>query len=76
MRVNVREVRRRLSEILDRVEAGEEIAITRRGRVVSKMVSATPRDRLPSLTQARQRLAMSGTPLSRVVIDERKDNRG
>ena len=37
-----REVQRGLSEILDRVERGEEITITRRGKVVARLVPATP----------------------------------
>ena len=32
------EARSRLGRLLDRVEAGEEVAITRRGKVVARMV--------------------------------------
>ena len=36
--VNVKETRRQLKTLLDRVEAGETIAIARRGEVVAKLV--------------------------------------
>ena len=34
------EAKNRLSELINRVEAGEEIAITRRGKVVARLVPA------------------------------------
>ena len=37
---SVAEAKSRLSELLDRVEAGEEILITRRGRAIAKVESA------------------------------------
>jgi prevent-host-death family protein len=36
------EAKNRLSELINRVEQGEEIAITRRGKVVARLVPATP----------------------------------
>jgi prevent-host-death family protein len=38
MKLNVRETRERLSRLLDAVAAGEEVTITRRGRVAAKLV--------------------------------------
>ena len=38
------EAKNRLSELINRVEAGEEIAITRRGKVVARLVPAAPVD--------------------------------
>jgi prevent-host-death family protein len=37
------EAKNRLSELLQRVERGEEVVITRRGRAVAKLVPASPR---------------------------------
>ena len=37
------EAKNRLSELLQRVERGEEVVITRRGRAVAKLVPALPR---------------------------------
>ncbi len=38
--VDVFEAKTKLGQLLDRVEAGEEIVITRRGKVVAKLVQA------------------------------------
>ncbi len=37
------EAKNKLGQLLDRVEAGEEIVITRRGKPVAKLVSPVPR---------------------------------
>ncbi|MDN5871312.1 MAG: type II toxin-antitoxin system prevent-host-death family antitoxin [Nitrococcus sp.] len=46
-KVNVREARERIGLLLDAVEAGEEVVITRRGRPVARLsgVGDTGRDR-------------------------------
>ena len=46
--VAIFEAKNRLSELINRVEAGEEIAITRRGKVVARLVP-------PALEEADQR---------------------
>jgi len=47
----------RLSRLIELVEAGEEVTITKRGRPVVKLVSASPaRQQLPSLADLRARL--------------------
>ena len=38
------EAKNRLSELIHRVEAGEEIAITRRGKVVARLVPPAPEE--------------------------------
>ncbi|MGH7859735.1 MAG: type II toxin-antitoxin system Phd/YefM family antitoxin [Candidatus Binatia bacterium] len=40
--VNVRELQREVGAILDRVERGESLEITRRGRPVARIVPTTP----------------------------------
>lgn len=53
-RVGVRELKGRLSQYLNRVKAGESLAITERGRVIGRIVPATasPEDTLMMLAQA------------------------
>lgn len=48
MEVSVRELKDRLSEYLRRVEAGEEVVVTSRGRAVARLAAprASPRRRL------------------------------
>jgi prevent-host-death family protein len=42
-RVNAQGAKARLPELLDRVERGEQIAITRKGRTVARLVPHEPR---------------------------------
>ncbi|MGH9577176.1 MAG: type II toxin-antitoxin system Phd/YefM family antitoxin, partial [Terriglobales bacterium] len=51
------EAKAKLSEIVDKVEAGEEVVITRRGRPVAHMTSARkPLQRVQSLADLRANL--------------------
>jgi prevent-host-death family protein len=59
MKVNVHDARRRLSELLNRVEAGEEITITKAGRPVARLV--------PVREKASERIA--GTAKGKVRIE-------
>ncbi|MDE0392915.1 MAG: type II toxin-antitoxin system prevent-host-death family antitoxin [Rhodospirillales bacterium] len=46
--VNLAQAKARLSELLDRVEAGQEVLITRRGKAVAHLsAAARPRQALP-----------------------------
>lgn len=46
--VNLAQAKARLSELLDRVEAGQEVLITRRGKAVAHLSAAVrPRKPLP-----------------------------
>ena len=75
--VSIREVRRRLSEIVDAAERGESVVITRHGRDVARVVPAEPAGGkgLPDLTESRKTIAMKGKPLSAAVVASRKRER-
>ena len=73
--VCVKEARSKLSHLLDRVEKGEEIAITRRGEKVAIMVSPGMNRKLPKLTTFRSSLKVRGKTLSQTVLEERLDHR-
>ena len=42
MEIGAFEAKNKLGQLLDRVEAGEEVVITRRGKPVAKLVPPTP----------------------------------
>ena len=70
------EAKNRLSELIHRVEAGEEIAITRRGKVVARLVPPAPeeadqraRDAIAALRVSRQGVSL-GRLNSRDLIRE------
>ena len=76
--VNLAEAKARLSELLDKVEAGEEVVITRHGKAVAHMRQAVP-DKKPldfeAIAALRARLPPwtedSATLLRRMRDDER-----
>ncbi|QOC21935.1 type II toxin-antitoxin system prevent-host-death family antitoxin [Wenzhouxiangella sp. AB-CW3] len=55
---NVREARKRLSALLDQVERGESVVISRRGKPVARLVAAHTEEpvRFPSRAKLRQSL--------------------
>ena len=70
------EAKNRLSELIHRVEAGEEIAITRRGKVVARLVAPAAdeqaqraRDAIASLLASRQGVSL-GRLKSRDLVQE------
>lgn len=73
--VNVRDARSNMSALLDRIEAGEEIIIKRRGRKVAKMVPPQVENTLPSLKDFRASIKVEGKPMSKVIIDARQEER-
>ena len=70
------DAKNRLSELINRVEAGEEIAITRRGKVVARLVppaldeaSQSARDAIANLRASRKGVSL-GRLSSRDLIRE------
>ena len=74
--INLTQAKARLSELLDRIEAGHEVVITRRGKAVAHLSPATrPRNPLPLAELAAFRASMSrlrrpAAELLREVRDE------
>lgn len=76
LRVNLAEAKARLSELLDKVEAGEEVIITRRGREVARIggipqkKEPIPFDELAKFRAKMPRLRTSSAKLIRQMRDE------
>ena len=76
MDIGTKELRERLSAVLDRVARGEKVVVRRRGRPAAVLVPPEDRGgRLPSLAAFRARLRVRGRPISAEVIAVRKDER-
>ena len=73
--VNVKEVHKRLKELLDRAEQGEKIFISRHGRRVACLMPAERHDHLPSLAKFRDSVAIKGEAISSVVTRLRDEER-
>lgn len=74
--VSVREARERLRAVLERVQAGEEIAVLRRGVEVARLVPP-PRQpqRVPDLADLRASVRVRGRPMSAEIIADRRSAR-
>ena len=73
--VNVKEARKNLSSLLNRVETGEEVVITRRGNTIARLVPVKSENELPSLKEFRGKIRVGKKSLSREVIDLREEER-
>jgi prevent-host-death family protein len=71
--VSIQEARQNLSKLLDAVERGESVLITRRGKPIARLVPAEPTSLAPSpdLTTFRASILYGGEPLSRTVMKAR-----
>jgi prevent-host-death family protein len=74
--VNLAQAKAHLSELLDKVEAGEEIVVTRHGRPVARILAASPPkqplplDDLAAFRATMPRLRKTGAKLLREARDE------
>lgn len=73
------EAKNRLSELINRVEGGEEIAITRRGKVVARLVPPEPhevgrraRDAVASLRKAREGVSLGRLKSADLIREGRR----
>ncbi len=77
MKINVKEARRRFSELLNRAEHGEDVVVTRRGKSAVRLVVAVkgqPRHPLPDLSQFRTSIKVRGR-LTESLLKDREDAR-
>ena len=78
---SVRDMQHRLSAILSEVESGEEIVITRRGKVVARLIPpekpAAPTVRWPDSMSRMRRIfpegPPAGTPASSLIEQQREE---
>ncbi len=75
-RISVKEARDNLREIIDRVLAGEEVILLRRGREVARILPPKRRrKKLPSLKRFRSSIRVRGKSVSASVIKQRREQR-
>jgi prevent-host-death family protein len=76
--VNLKEARARLSDLVRTVEHGESVTITRRGKIVARLMppeTAPSQKKAPDLNAFRASLKGKGKPLSQTVIENRRKAR-
>lgn len=73
MDVGTKELRTRLSEILDRVERGERVVVHRRGKPAAVLTAPSRKAlRLPRLGKFRAKIKVRGRPMSEDIVAARK----
>ncbi len=78
-RVNAKEARRNISHLLDRISAGEEIIILRRGKPVARMSKADEQEEKPLQFPDRNAFRRKLPPMkknSASLIRDIRDERG
>ena len=75
LEISVKDARKNLSMLLDKVEHGDEIVITRRGKRVARLITPVQNAKLPELISFRRQLKVSGESMSKTVIENRKSER-
>jgi prevent-host-death family protein len=73
MKVSVLEAQKDLTQLLEKVTAGEEVIITQDGQAVAKLVSNAKI--LPDLSEFRASIRLEGEPMSQTVIAMREEER-
>jgi len=74
--VTLVEAKTRLSQLLDKVEAGEEVVITRHGRPTARLSAVSqPKQPFPDLSAFRAKMPKLRKP-SHVLIREMRDEEG
>lgn len=73
--VSIKEARSQLSALLNKVNHGEEVVVTRHGRKVACLVPPGSIGRLPSLKHFRETIQASGKDLSQAVARNRSEER-
>jgi prevent-host-death family protein len=74
--VTLVEAKTRLSQLLDKVEAGEEVVITRHGRPAARLAAVSPpKQPVPDLSAFRAKMPRLRKP-SHLLVREMRDEEG
>jgi antitoxin (DNA-binding transcriptional repressor) of toxin-antitoxin stability system len=71
--VDVGDVGRLLTTLLEEVKAGEEVVRTEGGRPVARLVPVGPRRGVPDLAEFRRTMPILDPPLSTMIGEDRED---
>jgi antitoxin (DNA-binding transcriptional repressor) of toxin-antitoxin stability system len=74
-RISVKEARGNFRKLLERVAAGEEIAVMKRGKEIARIVRPPVTKPFPDLSAFRSSLKVKGEPLSKTIIRMRREAR-
>jgi antitoxin (DNA-binding transcriptional repressor) of toxin-antitoxin stability system len=69
----VGEIQKNFSRILNQIKAGEEIAVTRRGKRVAKICAIGPKEKIDWPDFYGEATEMKGKRIGEIVIEGRED---
>ena len=70
------EAKAQLSKLIELVESGEQVTITKRGKAVAQIIkSEQPRQRVPSLAEHRAGIHYLGEPAAEFIRKMRESDR-
>jgi prevent-host-death family protein len=69
----VGEIQKNFARVLNGINNGEEITITKRGKPVAKIVSLGPKSGIEWPDFYSEAIKLKGKPLSKIVIEGRED---
>ncbi len=69
----VGEIQKNFGRILKQIKAGEEIAVTRRGKPVAKITAIGPKEEIDWPDFHREAIELEGKPVGEIVIEGRED---
>jgi prevent-host-death family protein len=69
----VGEIQKNFGRILKQIKAGEEIAVTRRGKPVAKITAIGPKEKIDWPDFYREAIKLKGKPVGEIVIEGRED---
>ena len=75
LEVKVKEARAKLGQLLNKVETGQRVILTRRGKKIACLVALDEEKHLPCLKEFRQSISAEGKGLSTAVITSREEER-
>jgi prevent-host-death family protein len=69
----VGEIQKNFSRILKQIKAGEEIAVTKRGKPVAKITALGPKEEIDWPDFYSEAIELNGKPVSEIVTEGRED---
>ncbi len=70
---SVGEIQKNFSRVLQRIEAGEEILVTKHGKVVGKFIAAGPQTRINWPDFMKDAVDLKGKPISDIIVEDRDE---
>ncbi len=69
----VGEIQKNFSQVLLNIEAGEEVLVTKHGKIVGKFTAAGPRKKIKWPDFMKDAIEIQGKSMSQVIHDDREE---